>query len=39
MSDNEWWKFCPVCEGCENSDDCDEPCVFAMSFLDGQIDG
>ena len=38
MSD-EWWKFCAVCQCCDNLDDCDEPCPMAMGFLNGQFNG
>lgn len=39
MSTNEWWKICPICQGCEQTDECDEPCAMAMSFLSGGCNG
>ena len=32
MSD-DWWKFCPACQCCDELEDCDEPCTMAMSML------
>jgi len=30
-----WWEICPICQGCEELEDCEEPCVIAMMFLIG----
>lgn len=39
MSNNEWWKFCPVCQCCEEINNCEKPCAMAMGFLNGSVDG
>nr|DAU13416.1 MAG TPA: NifQ [Caudoviricetes sp.] len=32
---SDWWKISPVCQNCDEYEDCDEPCAMAMSFLQG----
>ena len=32
-----WWEICPICQGCEDAEDCDEPCAMAMVFLSEQL--
>ena len=39
MSNDEWWEFCPVCQACDEIDECEEPCAMAMGFLNGGING
>lgn len=34
---SDWWKISPVCQNCDEYEDCDEPCAMAMSFLQGGI--
>ncbi len=37
MSYDDWWKICPVCQTCDEVEDCEEPCAFAMSFFNGNL--
>ena len=32
---DNWWEICPICYGCEDLEDCEEPCPMAMMFLMG----
>ena len=36
MGEN-WWKCCPVCQGCGKFDECAEPCAFVVSFFNGNF--